>query len=80
MGESAARGAPAPTADAAAEAGLTGVVQDVLLGEDLRACVGLDEELRHRTPRIGLCPDTSAWTPGQTVEAILANAQRTRVA
>ncbi len=40
----------------------------------------LDEELRLRTPRIGLWLDTSGWTPEETVEAILADTQRARVA
>ncbi|MFH9082805.1 AAA family ATPase [Streptomyces sp. NPDC017673] len=40
----------------------------------------LDDELRLRTPRIGLWLDTSGWTPHETVEAILADAQRARVA
>ncbi|MEU6666184.1 AAA family ATPase [Streptomyces sp. NPDC046727] len=40
----------------------------------------LDEELRLRTPRIGLWLDTSGWTPEETVDAILADAQRARVA
>ncbi|POX64703.1 phosphotransferase [Streptomyces sp. Ru62] len=109
----------AATADGYAAAGFTAVVQDVVLGEHLRAYVGLvrtrplyvvvlapgvaevaareagraktgygggwtvaalDEELRLRTPRIGLWLDTSGWTPQETVEAILAGAQRARVA
>ncbi|MGW2028882.1 AAA family ATPase [Streptomyces sp. NPDC001811] len=109
----------AATADGYAAAGFTAVVQDVVLGEHLRAYVGLvrtrplhvvvlapgaaevaareagraktgygggwtvtalDEELRLRTPRIGLWLDTSDWTPQETVEAILADAQRARVA
>ncbi|WP_460066227.1 AAA family ATPase [Streptomyces sp. YKOK-I1] len=40
---------------------------------------GLDEELRARTPRIGLWLDTTAWTVGETVEAILAGRERARV-
>lgn len=77
---------PAATADAYAGAGFTAVVQDVLPGEDLTACTGLirtrhlDAELRRRTPRIGLWLDTSRWTPEQAVAAILAGAQRARVA
>ncbi|MGW2774611.1 AAA family ATPase [Streptomyces olivaceoviridis] len=109
----------AATADGYAAAGFTAVVQDVVLGEHLRAYVGLvrtrplhvvvlapgaaevaareagraktgygggwtvaalDEELRLRTPRIGLWLDTSGWTPKETVEAILTDAQRARVA
>lgn len=109
----------AATADGYAAAGFTAVVQDVVLGEHLRAYVGLvrtrplyvvvlapgaaevaareagraktgygggwtvaalDEELRLRTPRTGLWLDTSGWTPQETVEAILADAQRARVA
>ncbi|WP_225096444.1 AAA family ATPase [Streptomyces sp. CoH27] len=116
----------AATADAYAEAGFTAVVQDVLLGEDLRTYTGLirtrplyvvvlapdaetvaareagraktgyggawtvsggawtvsglDEVLRRRTPRIGLWLDTTRWTPEETVAAILAGAQRARVA
>lgn len=108
----------AATADAYAEAGFTAVVQDVVLGEDLRTYAGLvrtrplsvivlaprpeavavreaersktgygaawsvgmlDEELRTRTPRIGLWLDTSELTVGQTVEAILAERERARV-
>lgn len=38
----------------------------------------LDEELRTRTPRIGLWLDTSELTVGQTVEAILAERERAR--
>ncbi|MEU0196619.1 MULTISPECIES: AAA family ATPase [unclassified Streptomyces] len=108
----------AATADAYAEAGFTAVVQDVVLGEDLRAYTGLvrtrplyvvvlaprpeavaareaarpktgygggwtvaalDEELRARTPRIGLWLDTSELTVEQTVEEILAGRERARV-
>lgn len=109
----------AATADAYAEAGFTAVVQDVVLGEDLTAYVGLvrtrplyvvvlapdagtvaareadraktgydggawtvpalDEALRTSTPRIGLWLDTSALTPAQTVDAILAGRERARV-
>jgi predicted kinase len=39
----------------------------------------LDEALRESTPRIGLWLDTSAQTPAQTVEAILAGRERARV-
>ncbi|MFF1721082.1 AAA family ATPase [Streptomyces sviceus] len=109
----------AATADAYAGAGFTAVVQDVVLGEDLTAYVGLvrtrplyvvvlapdagtvaaretartkngygpawtvaalDEALRESTPPIGLWLDTSAQTPAQTVEAILAGRERARVA
>ncbi|MBR8641927.1 AAA family ATPase [Streptomyces tuirus] len=109
----------AATADAYAEAGFTAVVQDVVLGEDLRTYAGLvrtrplhvivlapspeavtareearaktgyggawtvgalDEALRTRTPRIGLWLDTSELTVGQTVEQILAERERARVA
>ncbi|MGW7819011.1 phosphotransferase [Streptomyces puniciscabiei] len=45
-----------------------------------RTVAGLDEEPRHRTPRTGLWPATSAWTPEQTVQELLAHAQRPRVA
>ncbi|WP_434976439.1 hypothetical protein [Streptomyces puniciscabiei] len=45
-----------------------------------RTVAGLDGELRRRTPRIGLRPATSAWTPEQTVQELLAHAQRARVA
>ena len=108
----------AATADAYAEAGFTAVVQDVVLGEDLTAYVGLvrtrplyvvvlapdaatvaareagraktgygpawtvsglDEALRDSTPRIGLWLDTSAQTPAQTVEEILAGRERAKV-
>ncbi|MFC8516639.1 AAA family ATPase [Streptomyces sp. NPDC057257] len=107
----------AATADAYAEAGFTAVVQDVLLGEELRRYVDLirtrpvyvvvlapnpeavaareagraktgygawtvadlDEELRARTPRLGLWLDTSGLTVGETVEAILAGRERARV-
>ncbi|WP_329264450.1 AAA family ATPase [Streptomyces pseudovenezuelae] len=109
----------AATADAYAEAGFTAVVQDVVLGEDLTAYVGLvrtrplyvvvlapdprtvaareagraktgydggawtiaalDGALRESTPPIGLWLDTSAQTPAQTVEAILAGRERARV-
>ncbi|MGI5426186.1 AAA family ATPase [Streptomyces sp. CA-179760] len=40
----------------------------------------LDEALHSGTPRIGLWLDTSELTVGQTVEAILAERERTRVA
>ncbi|MYT06173.1 MULTISPECIES: AAA family ATPase [Streptomyces] len=109
----------AATADAYAEAGFTAVVQDVVLGEDLTAYVGLvrtrplyvvvlapdagtvaaretartktgygpawtvaalDEALRESTPPVGLWLDSSAQTPAQTVEAILAGRERARVA
>jgi chloramphenicol 3-O-phosphotransferase len=108
----------AATADAYAEAGFTAVVQDVVLGEDLTAYLGLvrtrplyvvvlapdaetvaareaartktgyepawtipalDEALRESTPPVGLWLDTSAQTPAQTVEAILAGRERARV-
>ncbi|MEV7069989.1 AAA family ATPase [Streptomyces sp. NPDC093990] len=39
----------------------------------------LDEALREATPPIGLWLDTSAQTPVQTVEAILAGRERARV-
>ncbi|QNP75941.1 AAA family ATPase [Streptomyces roseirectus] len=39
----------------------------------------LDAWLRERTPRIGLWLDTSAMTPDETVEKILAERQRARV-
>ncbi|WP_341845897.1 hypothetical protein [Streptomyces incarnatus] len=45
-----------------------------------RTVAGLDGEPRRRTPRTGLWPDTSAWTPEQTVQELLAPAQRARVA
>lgn len=98
--------------DGYAEAGLTVVAQDNLLGEYLPWTVGrvrsrplyviallprpevvaardraraktaydrwtvtpLDEELRHRTPRLGLWLDTSEQTPEQTVAEILRRA------
>ncbi|MFD7136622.1 AAA family ATPase [Streptomyces sp. NPDC059894] len=40
---------------------------------------GLDTELRTRTPRIGLWLDTTKWTVGETVEAILSGRERARV-
>ncbi|GAA2527175.1 MULTISPECIES: AAA family ATPase [Streptomyces] len=39
----------------------------------------LDEELRLRTPRIGLWLDTSALTVAETVQTILAERERARV-
>jgi hypothetical protein len=39
----------------------------------------LDEALRESTPPLGLWLDTSAQTPAQTVEAILAGRERARV-
>ncbi|MCZ0988938.1 AAA family ATPase [Streptomyces diastatochromogenes] len=42
--------------------------------------VALDEELRLRTPRIGLWLDSSEWTPAETVDAILAGTERARLA
>jgi hypothetical protein len=39
----------------------------------------LDEELRARTPRIGLWADSSELTVGETVEAIPAGRERARV-
>ncbi|MER6069356.1 hypothetical protein ABT187_10945 [Streptomyces sp. NPDC001817] len=44
-----------------------------------RTVADLDEELRHRTPRIGLWPDASAWSPEEPVRAIRAGAQRAPV-
>lgn len=108
----------AATADAYAEAGFTAVVQDVLLGPELRryadlvrtrplhvvvlapspetvaqweagrpktgygpawTIADLDRELRQRTEPLGLWLDTSGLTVDQTVEAILAHAERARV-
>ncbi|MFF4588885.1 hypothetical protein [Streptomyces sp. NPDC001388] len=40
---------------------------------------GLDDELRTRTPRIGLWLDTTRLTVGETVEAIPAGRERARV-
>ena len=40
---------------------------------------GLDEELRERTPRIGLWLDTSDQTPEETVDVILQRRNEARV-
>ncbi|MFK4116386.1 AAA family ATPase [Streptomyces longwoodensis] len=40
----------------------------------------LDEELRVRTPRLGLWLDTGGWSVERTVAAILAGRERARVA
>ncbi|MEU2339341.1 AAA family ATPase [Streptomyces sp. NPDC013172] len=108
----------AATADAYAEAGFTAIVQDVLLGPELRryadlirtrplhvvvlapspeavaqreagrpktgygpdwTIADLDRELRRRTEPLGLWLDTSGLTVEQTVEAILAQAERARI-
>lgn len=41
---------------------------------------GLDDVLRHQTPKLGLWLDTSDQTPDETVDAILARLDDARVA
>ncbi|MEV4217153.1 AAA family ATPase [Nonomuraea sp. NPDC049725] len=107
----------AAAADLYAGEGFTAVVQDVVLGADLKLFTGLirtrplhvvvlapsaavverrereraktgygawtvaelDAALRRDTPRLGLWLDTSAQTPAQTVDEILARAAEARV-
>ncbi|MEU4572677.1 AAA family ATPase [Nonomuraea sp. ATR24] len=107
----------AAAADLYAGEGFTAVVQDVVLGADLKLFAGLirtrplhvvvlapsaavverrereraktgygawtvaelDAALRRDTPRLGLWLDTSAQTPAQTVDEILARAAEARV-
>ncbi len=67
----------APTAEAVA-AREVGRPED---GYDGGWTVGLlDEELRARTPRRGLWPDTSDLTPEQAVDAVLGGLDEPRVA
>jgi hypothetical protein len=64
---------PSPAVVAAREAGRDKV------GYRGIAVADLDRALREGTPRIGLWVDSSAWTPAQTAEHILARLEAARV-
>ncbi|MEU6145156.1 AAA family ATPase [Streptomyces sp. NPDC047081] len=65
--------APGPETVAAREAGRAKT------GYGAWTVAELDDELRARTPRLGLWLDTSELSVGETVEAILAGRERARV-